>query len=96
MRDMIEGTQVEGFAASARALQGYDLSPTLVKSLTGKKILLMAGEHDGELPKSLEQFRTMLVVEGVDASLEIIRGCGHLPMIDGTQDWLDAVEKFLQ
>ena len=95
IHDMIMGTPVEGFVVGARALQGYDLSLGLAESLKGKEILFIAGERDGALPGVLKELSAKLAGEGVAASIEIIEGCGHLPMVDGTKEWLDVVEKFL-
>lgn len=86
---------MEGFVVGARALQGYDLSVGLAQSLRGKQVLFVAGERDGVLPGVLRDLSTKLAGEGVEASLEIIEGCGHLPMVDGAKEWLDAVESFL-
>lgn len=95
MNDMIVGTPVEGFVVGARALQGYDLSLGLAESLKTKSILFIAGERDGVLPDVLKKLNAGLVGEGVQSKLEIIEGCGHLPMVDGPKEWLDAVEGFL-
>ncbi|GAA5882800.1 hypothetical protein JCM16303_002465 [Sporobolomyces ruberrimus] len=96
VRDMIESTQVEGFAMSAAALQGYDVLPGLSEKLKGKKVLFVAGEKDGALPEVLKKLKEMLEKDGVDVGFEKVEGCGHLPMIDGAQVWLDIVEKFLE
>ena len=93
--DMIVGTPVEGFVVGARALQGYDLSVGLAESLRGKQVLFVAGERDGVLPGVLKELTTKLAGGGVDAKLELIEGCGHLPMVDGAKEWLDVVENFL-
>lgn len=95
IHDMIATTPIEGFAAGAAALQRYDVLPGLADKLQGKKVLLVAGERDGALPGVLKGLAEKLAVDGVDASFEQITGAGHLPMVDATQPWLDAVEKFL-
>ncbi|ORY90133.1 Alpha/Beta hydrolase protein [Leucosporidium creatinivorum] len=96
VHDMVTGTEVEGFAAGAAALQGYDVLPGLAEKLQGKKVLLVAGERDGALPGVLKGLKETLEKDGVDVGFEVIPGAGHLPMIDGAQVWLDIVEKFLE
>lgn len=95
VRDMITSTEVEGFAKGAAALQGYDLLPGLADKLAGKKVLLVAGERDGALPRVLRELKETLGKDGAEVGFEEITGCGHLPMVDGTRAWLDVVEKFL-
>ncbi|KAL8286215.1 hypothetical protein RQP46_004703 [Phenoliferia psychrophenolica] len=95
VHDMITGTDVEGFVAGARALQGYDVLPGLAAALKGKKLLLMAGERDGALPGTLKALKETLEKDGVDVGFEVVPGSGHLPMVDGPKIWLDIVEKFL-
>ncbi|GAA5993767.1 hypothetical protein JCM5350_000231 [Sporobolomyces pararoseus] len=97
VRDMITTTPVEGFAMGAAALQGYDVLPGLSEKLKGKKVLFIAGERDGALPGVLKGLKETLEKEGVeDVAFEQVTGCGHLPMVDGAQAWLDIVEKFLK
>lgn len=95
VHDMVTSTPVEGFAVGAAALQGYDVLPGLADKLQGKKVLLIAGERDGALPGVLKSLKETLEKDGVDAAFEVVPGCGHLPMVDGAQAWLDIVEKFL-
>ncbi|GAA5923761.1 uncharacterized protein JCM15063_003754 [Sporobolomyces koalae] len=96
IHDMIRSTPVEGFAAGAAALQGYDVLPGLSDKLKGKKVLLIAGERDGALPGVLKKLRDTLEQDGVEIGFEQVEGCGHLPMVDGARVWLDIVEKFLK
>lgn len=93
--DQVRGTSVEGFAAGAAALQGYDIYPGLADKLKEKKVLLVAGERDGALPGVLKTLSENLAKDGVDAKFEQITGAGHLPMVDAAEEWLDVVEKFL-
>ncbi|GAA5930241.1 hypothetical protein JCM3775_004338 [Rhodotorula graminis] len=98
IHDMVATTPIEGFAAGAAALQGYDVLPGLADKLKGgdgKKVLLVAGERDGALPGVLKGLADKLKADGVDARFEQIQGAGHLPMVDATQPWLDVVEDFL-
>ena len=96
---MINGTTVEGFAAGAAALQGYDLLEVgLVDALAvkGKKVLLVAGELDGSIPKTLAELAAEVKQAGGDVNLEIIPGAGHLPMFDAADAWLAAVSGWLK
>ncbi|GAA5975109.1 hypothetical protein JCM11641_000039 [Rhodosporidiobolus odoratus] len=95
IHDQATLTPIEGFAAGAAALQGYDVYPGLAEKLKEKKVLLVAGERDGALPGVLKTLKENLEKEGVDARFEQITGAGHLPMVDAPQTWLDVVEKFL-
>ncbi|GAA6018659.1 hypothetical protein JCM10207_008999 [Rhodosporidiobolus poonsookiae] len=95
IHDQVTTTPIEGFAAGAAALQGYDVLPGLADKLMSKKVLLVAGERDGALPGVLKTLKETLEKDGVDAAFEQITGAGHLPMVDAPQHWLDVVEKFL-
>ncbi|BGP36258.1 hypothetical protein JCM10450v2_000154 [Rhodotorula kratochvilovae] len=95
IHDMVASTPIEGFAAGAAALQGYDVFPGLADKLKEKKVLLVAGERDGALPGVLKGLSEKLAAEGVDSRFEQITGAGHLPMVDAAESWLDVVEKFL-
>ncbi|GAA5899001.1 hypothetical protein JCM6882_004589 [Rhodosporidiobolus microsporus] len=95
IHDMVSTTPIEGFAAGAAALQGYDVFPGLADKLKEKKVLLVAGERDGALPGVLKTLAEKLAADGVDAKFEQITGAGHLPMVDAAQEWLDKVEAFL-
>ncbi|GAA6047557.1 hypothetical protein JCM3770_005807 [Rhodotorula araucariae] len=95
IHDMVASTPIEGFAAGAAALQGYDIFPGLGDKLQDKKVLLVAGERDGALPGVLKSLSEKLAAEGVDSRFEQITGAGHLPMVDAAESWLDVVEKFL-
>ncbi|GAA5924468.1 hypothetical protein JCM1841_004593 [Sporobolomyces salmonicolor] len=95
IHDMVASTPIEGFAAGAAALQGYDVAPGLADKLKGKEVLLVAGERDGALPGVLRGLKENLEQDGVDCRFEVVPGCGHLPMVDGAEAWLDIVEEFL-
>lgn len=92
---MIMATPVGGFITCARALQSYDTLPGLADKLVGKKVMLLAGGRDGVLPVGLKALSEALVKDGVDSRYVEIEGCGHLPMIDSTREFLDAIETFL-
>lgn len=96
---MVKTTQVEGFAAGARALQDYDLiKDGIVEALSkasSNRHLLLAGEADGKLPETLEAFTTKLNQAGAKAEFVSIPNAGHLPMCDNPDAWLKPVLKFL-
>lgn len=94
VREMIERTPIQGFEVCCGALKQYDLREGLGDAMKGKQVLFVAGERDGVLPAGLKALTEELSGEGVDAKYEEIKGCGHLPMVDGTRDFLDVVEKF--
>ncbi|KDE05026.1 hypothetical protein MVLG_04569 [Microbotryum lychnidis-dioicae p1A1 Lamole] len=96
VHDMITSTPVEGFAASAAALQGYDVAPGLGRALKGKKVLFLAGERDGALPGVLKGVKESLEKEGCYVAFEVIPGAGHLPMVDSPRKWGEVVEIFLR
>lgn len=91
---MIASTAIEGFARSARSLQGYDLVSQglkdAVKSNGSFKTLLLAGGADGKLPEVLQGFSNEVGVEFAK-----IQGAGHLPMCDAPKDFVNAVLPFL-
>ncbi len=97
--EMVKTTQVEGFAAGARALQNYDLVKEGIIEAFGKasssRHLLVAGEADGKLPETLQTFTTKLTEAGAKAHFVSIPSAGHLPMCDNPDAWLKPVLQFL-
>jgi len=96
---MVKTTQVEGFAAGARALQNYDLIKDGIvdafSRASSKRHLLVAGEADGKLPETLQAFTTKLKEAGASADFVSIAKAGHLPMCDNPDAWLQPVLEFL-
>jgi pimeloyl-ACP methyl ester carboxylesterase len=93
--DMIVSTPLLGFEAGARALQGYDLlADGLLQSKS--KILLVAGEKDGVLPKGLKLLREDWLKESGNVEYAEVENAGHLPMVDEAERWLEVVVKFLK
>ncbi|KAF8309089.1 alpha/beta-hydrolase [Clavulina sp. PMI_390] len=102
VRDMIQGTSVEGFAGSAAALQDYDLLgagliQTLQKATSEKdmKVLLLAGELDGKLPAGLKALRDEIGGDETEVGYVSVKGSGHLPMLDNPKEFGEAVSAFL-
>lgn len=97
--DMVKSTQVEGFAAGAKALQSYDLiKDGIVETFArnpSSRYLLLAGEADGKLPETLAAFTTKLTQAGAQADFVSIPRAGHLPMCDNPEAWLQPVLQFL-
>lgn len=92
---MIEATPLGGFIACAKSLQSYDTLPGLADKLKGKKVMLLAGGRDGILPAGLRALSAQLEKDGINSRFVEIEGCGHLPMVDSTGEFLDAIEPFL-
>ncbi len=96
---LIEATQVEGFVAGARALQSYDL---LADGLVGKSkeqdldTLLVAGAHDGVIPKALRTLAENMQKDGAKARFEEVADAGHLPMCDNPEAFLEKILPFLE
>jgi len=98
---MIAGTDVEGFATSAAALQSYDLrADGLMNALRnagreyGMRILLLAGELDGPLPQRLRELADE--IGGGHAEYVEIHESGHLPMLDNPGKFGVTVSDFLE
>lgn len=97
----VEGTEVEGFAAGAAALQSYDLiSAGLVDALAAREkgsVMLVAGELDGKLPEGLRKLGEEVdgkVGEG-RVRVEVVQGGGHLPMINKVGEFARVLAEFL-
>ncbi|CAO1635577.1 unnamed protein product [Parajaminaea phylloscopi] len=97
--DLIATTDVGGFEQGARALQKYDLiADGLLQVLAEKPTLLVAGECDGALPKTLEALAADVQQQRgtADVAFKAVPNAAHLPMMDNPQAWLDVVVPFLQ
>ncbi len=104
IRQQITSTPLEGFARGAAALQEYDLKADgLVPALQAEakkwdgnfKVLLLAGELDGQIPGGLRALREEVDPDHEFAEFAAIKGSGHLPMVDNPQSFLAVVEEFL-
>ncbi|TFZ05728.1 alpha/beta fold hydrolase [Ramlibacter henchirensis] len=76
LRDSIAGTSVDGFIATARALQAFDYTAELhrMPSLS----TLIVGESDGVLPDVMARLAAAMPF----AQLVVIPSAGHLPNLD--------------
>ncbi|MFC0278452.1 alpha/beta fold hydrolase [Falsigemmobacter intermedius] len=85
----IRTLSLEGYAACATALQGYDFAS--VAAGFDKPVLLVAGALDGAMPD------VMARMEGIfpKARLQIIPGAGHIPNLEQTQAYNAALSDFI-
>ncbi|RKU40012.1 hypothetical protein DL546_001071 [Coniochaeta pulveracea] len=100
MRDVMLGTTMDGFETCCAALSNpeYDLRPRLERAGRGcEEALVVAGEKDANLPTTMQEIRAGLE-KGVGKSvrLEVIEGAGHVPFVDGFNEFCDIVVAFLQ
>jgi 3-oxoadipate enol-lactonase len=76
LRDDISSTSVEGFVATARALQDFNYLSGL--AAMPPHTTLIVGEEDGVLPGEMAD----LALKIPASHLEVIPGAGHLPNVD--------------
>jgi 3-oxoadipate enol-lactonase len=76
LREAIASTSVEGFVATARALQDFDYTPGL--GSMPHHVTLIAGDKDGVLPDVMADLSRRMP----RCQLEIIPGAGHLPNLE--------------
>ncbi|PVH70030.1 alpha/beta hydrolase, partial [Cadophora sp. DSE1049] len=90
IKQQILSTSIRGFSNAVRALQKFDLRPLLPK-LNGRQTLIVVGELDGPLPTTMKQ-----ISDAVPGSQYVlIKRAGHLSFIDGENQFLRAVSRFL-
>ena len=75
-QETVGGTQIEGFAGCAQALQQLDYLPLVGR--IGTPTTLVVGGNDGVLPQVMRSLLGFLP----RARLELIENAGHLPNID--------------
>ncbi len=89
-RHMLTRTPATGYAGCAAAIAGTDLyTPTSGLRLP---LLGIAGSEDGSTPPDLVRETVALVPGG---RLHVIRGAGHLPMVDRPLDYAEVLAGFL-
>jgi len=88
-RDMVLAASKPGFESCVGALTNYDLT----EEVKGIKVpgFITVGDHDGVLPKLVPKFAKTIP----NVKFAEIPDAGHLPMLENTQAWLDAVTDFL-
>lgn len=90
LREMIEATSVEGFAAATHALGRYDQSDALRRLAC--PVLGIAGENDGAMPDAMRsQFGAV-----AGARMSVIPGAGHLPNFHVPEAFNAALSAFLE
>lgn len=75
-REQAAATQVRGFVACARAIQGLDYLDRVAR--IGAPTTLIVGRRDGVLPEAMQALQARIA----GSALEVIDGAGHLPNID--------------
>jgi len=91
VRDMLLSTPVEGWTGCAAAIAGADFyTPTANLTLP---TLAIAGANDGTTPPDLVR-ETADLIRG--ARFEIIRGAGHLPMVENPVEYAAMITGFLR
>ncbi|WAQ84933.1 hypothetical protein PtA15_5A506 [Puccinia triticina] len=95
IRRMIEETSIGGFKSGAAALCDYRVDEDLIPCDEDQKVMLVAGERDGILPKVLEELAARLIKAGKPVKFVPVPGAGHLPMVDQPLKFLNILEAFL-
>jgi pimeloyl-ACP methyl ester carboxylesterase len=100
MSDVLSGTTMDGFETCCAALSDpeYDLRPHLEAAGRGcEEALVVVGENDANLPTTMKEIRAGLE-KGNERSvkLKVIQGAGHVPFVDGFEEFCDIVVSFLQ
>lgn len=101
MRRLMHTTTKEGFIACCHALahKSFDLNPLLRNiSSCAEEVLLVVGERDANLPDTMESMRQEIQAGFGDKQqiqLAMINGAGHVPVIDGREDFNRVVLGFI-
>jgi pimeloyl-ACP methyl ester carboxylesterase len=105
VRGLMRTTTPDGFETCVAALRSetFDLRPLLPK-MAGcvESVLFVVGAKDADLPEKMEGMRAE-VQKGFDAEgrrfkveLRVIPNAGHVPFIDGYDDFIKTVLPFLK
>jgi 3-oxoadipate enol-lactonase len=90
-RNMLISTPDAGYAGVSAAISGTDfITPTSGLTLP---TLAIAGSEDGSTPPDLVR-ETAGLIKG--SRFELIRGAGHLPMVEKPQEFADLLSGFLK
>ena len=99
LQEGVESTTIDGFAAGAGALQGYDLLAKDLVNVLAKRaersVMLLAGEMDGKLPDGLKALGEQVEGAGGKVDVQVIAKGGHLPCVNEPEAFMDVVCAFL-
>ena len=90
-RRMVETTTPEGYAGVSAAISGTDFH-SVVQDIR-IPVLAVAGSEDGSTPPDLVR-ETADLIPG--ARFEIVRGAGHLPMVEKPEVFAGVLTEFLR
>ncbi len=90
LRDLITGTDPEGWAGCAAAIGGTDFYTTTASLRL--PVLAIAGSNDGSTPPDLVR-ETAELIPG--HRFDLMRGVGHLPMVEQPADYAAVLRSFL-
>ena len=91
VRKMLTDTAPQGWIGCASAISGTDFyAPTATLTLP---TLAIAGANDGTTPPDLVR-ETANLIRG--HRFEMLRGAGHLPMVEKPQDYAELIADFLR
>lgn len=80
------------FTASAQALENWRLARE-ARSRLRLPVLLMWGERDQYVERSVQN-QLLLSIPGAN-NLEVFQGCGHSPMLERTEGFVQALLEFI-
>lgn len=90
LRQMLLGTDPDGWIGAASAISGTDFyTPTAMLRLP---TLVIAGANDGTTPPDLVRETANLIL---GADFQLIRGVGHLPMLEKPNEYAALIQGFL-
>lgn len=104
MGNSMATTTIKGLEACCAALgsPSFDLRPLYPKvGHACEDALIVAGEKDADLPAKMQQMRQAIEEsfwscgKKVSVGMEIIKDAGHVPYIDGFEDFCEIITKFL-
>lgn len=104
MEKSMATTTILGLETCCAALRSpsFDLRPLFPKVGHGcEEALIVAGEKDADLPAKMQEIRQAIEEsfwscgKKIPVRMEIIKNAGHVPYIDGFEDFCEIITKFL-
>ncbi|TAQ91170.1 hypothetical protein B7494_g540 [Chlorociboria aeruginascens] len=92
VKEAVKNNSLEGFKKGVQALFQYDVREEMKTSKV--KALFVVGSGDGVLPEVMNEMASSYGEKG--AKYEVIKGAGHLPMVEKPGEFTDVVGKFLR